>query len=49
VEEVLEDVAADWEGGARITSAIGYEPAPALDAPWAQATLAALASPRARG
>ncbi len=49
VEEVLEDVAADWEGGARITSAIGYEPAPALDAPWAQATLAALANPRARG
>jgi hypothetical protein len=49
VEEVLQDSAADWEGGARITSAIRYEPAPALEAPWAQATLAALASPRARG
>jgi hypothetical protein len=49
VEEVLEDSAADWEGGTRITSGIRYEPAPTLDAPWAQATLAALASPRARG
>lgn len=48
VEEVLEDAAADWEGGMRITSGIEYRPAPALDAPWARATLAALATPRAR-
>jgi hypothetical protein len=48
VEEVLADAAADWEGGLRITTAIRYEPVPALDAPWALATLAALAEPRAR-
>lgn len=48
VEEVLEDAAAEWEGGMRITSAIEYRPVPALDAPWARATLAALAAPRAR-
>ena len=48
VDEVLEDAAADWEGGLRITSAIQYRPRPALDAPWARATLAALAAPRAR-
>jgi hypothetical protein len=48
VEEVLEDSPADWETGVRITSAIEYRPAPALDAPWVRATLAALASPRAR-
>jgi hypothetical protein len=48
VDEVLEDAAADWEGGMRITSAIEYRPVPALDAPWARATLAALAAPRAR-
>jgi hypothetical protein len=48
VEAVLEDAAADWEGGMRITSAIRYAPPPALDAPWARATLAALATPRAR-
>lgn len=48
VEEVLEDAAADWEGGMRITGAIRYEPAPRLDEPWARATLAALAVPRAR-
>jgi hypothetical protein len=48
VEEVLEDAPADWEGGMRITSAIRYAPAPALDEPWARATLAALAEPRAR-
>jgi hypothetical protein len=48
VEEVLEDEAGDWEGGARITGAIRYAPAPSLTEPWAQATLAALASPRAR-
>ena len=48
VEEVLEDAAADWEGGMRITSAVRYAPPPALDEPWARATLAALAEPRAR-
>jgi len=48
VEEVLEDAPADWEGGMRITGALRYAPAPTLDAPWARATLAALARPRAR-
>ena len=48
VEEVLEDAPAEWEGGMRITSAIRYAPAPTLDEPWARATLAALAEPRAR-
>jgi len=48
VQEVLEDAAADWEGGMRITGAIRYAPPPALDAPWARATLAVLATPRAR-
>lgn len=48
VEEVLEDAAADWEAGMRITSGIQYRPVPSLDAPWARATLAALAAPRAR-
>ena len=48
VEEVLEDAAAEWEGGMRITGALRYAPAPALDEPWARATLAALAEPRAR-
>jgi len=48
VEEVLEDAAAEWEGGMRITQAIEYRPAPTLEEPWAQATLAALAEPRAR-
>jgi hypothetical protein len=48
VEDVLEDAAADWEGGMRITGAIRYEPAPRLDEAWARATLAALAEPRAR-
>ncbi|MGH7391071.1 MAG: pyridoxamine 5'-phosphate oxidase family protein [Candidatus Rokuibacteriota bacterium] len=48
VEEVLEDAAAEWEGGMRITRAIEYAPAPALTEPWARATLAALAEPRAR-
>lgn len=48
VEEVLEDAAAEWEGGTRLTSAIRYEPAPSLDEPWARVTLAALATPRAR-
>ena len=48
VEDVLEDAAADWEGGMRITGAMRYEPAPRLDEAWANATLAALATPRAR-
>jgi hypothetical protein len=48
VEDVLEDAAADWEAGMRITDPIRYAPAPTLDEPWARATLAALASPRAR-
>jgi hypothetical protein len=48
VEEVLEDAAAEWEGGMRITGAITYAPAPTLEEPWARATLAALAAPRAR-
>ena len=48
VEEVLEDAAADWEGGMRITSGVRYAPPPTLDEPWARATLAALAEPRAR-
>jgi hypothetical protein len=48
VEEVLEDAAAEWEGGMRITSGIRYAPPPTLAEPWARATLAALAVPRAR-
>lgn len=48
VEEVLEDAAADWEAGTRITSGATYRPLPPLEAPWARATLAALAEPRAR-
>lgn len=48
VEEVLEDAPADFEGAARITSGIRYAPSPTLEEPWAQATLTALASPRAR-
>jgi len=48
VDEVLEDAAADWEGGMRITSGVHYAPAPTLDEPWARATLAALTEPRAR-
>ena len=48
VEDVLEDAAADWEGGMRITQASRYSPAPTLEEPWARATLAALATPRSR-
>ena len=48
VEDVLEDAAAEWEGALRITGAVTYAPAPSLDAPWARATLDALAAPRAR-
>ena len=43
VEEVLEDAAAEWEGGMRITGGVTYAPVPSLDAPWAKATLQALA------
>jgi hypothetical protein len=48
VEDVLEDAAAEWEGGMAITVGIQYRPVPSLDEPWARATLAALAAPRAR-
>jgi hypothetical protein len=48
VEDVLEDAAAEWEGGMRITHPIRYAPPPTLDEPWARVTLAALAEPRAR-
>jgi len=48
VTDVLQDAAADWEAGMAITSAIAYRPVPSLDAPWARATLAGLAAPRAR-
>lgn len=44
VEEVLEDAPADWEGGMRITTGIGYGPVPTLEEPWARATLEALSS-----
>ena len=45
VEDVLEDSAADYERGARITSGLTYAPVPALDSEWARATLAALRHP----
>ena len=48
VEEVLEDAAAEWEAGMRITQGVRYAPPPTLEEPWAKATLAALAKPRAR-
>ena len=48
VEQVLEDTPADWEAGVGITAAMRYGPVPTLAEPWARATLAALASPRAR-
>ena len=48
VEQVVEDSAADWEDGTRITGTIRYEPAPTLAEPWARATMTALATPRAR-
>ncbi len=49
VEGVLEDAPTDWEVGMGITAAPQYRPLPTLDEPWARATLAALATPRARG
>jgi hypothetical protein len=48
VEEVIEDSAAEWEGGTRVTDTIRYAPIAPLDSPWARATVAALAAPRAR-
>jgi hypothetical protein len=48
VVEKREDAAADWEAGMRVTEAIRYAPAPTLSEPWARATIAALAAPRAR-
>lgn len=48
VEQVLEDSAADWEAGTRISQPIRYEPLPSLAEPWARATVTALAAPRAR-
>jgi hypothetical protein len=47
VEDVLEDAAADYEEGARITGGLTYAPVPALDSEWALATLAALRLERA--
>jgi hypothetical protein len=48
VESVLEDAPTDWEAGMGITTASQYRPLPTLGEPWAVATLAALATPRAR-
>ncbi len=48
VTDVLEDAVADWEAGMAITGLLAYRPVPSLDAPWARATLAGLATPRAR-
>ena len=51
VEDVLEDAEMEWvagEAGIRVTGAITYAPPRALDTAWARATLAALATPRAR-
>ena len=48
VEEVREDAATDWEAGMHIPEPIRYAPPPTLGEPWARATLAALAAPRAR-
>jgi hypothetical protein len=48
VEDVLDDAPADWEGGVQITTGPRYAPLPDVTQPWARATLAALASPRAR-
>ena len=48
VEQVVEDNAASWEHGMRISQPIRYEPVPSLAEPWARATVTALATPRAR-
>jgi flavin reductase (DIM6/NTAB) family NADH-FMN oxidoreductase RutF len=42
VKDVLEDDALAWEGGARITSGIVYDPAPSFDTPEIKAALALL-------
>src|SRR5262249_15402252 len=42
VEDVLEDAAAEWEGGARITAGIGYAPVLGVDSPQVRQTLALL-------
>jgi hypothetical protein len=47
VEDVLEDSAADYERGARITSGLTYAPVPSLDSEWARTTLALLRLERA--
>lgn len=47
VDDVLEDMAAAWEGGARITGGIAYAPVPSLEGPEAEATLALLRRERA--
>ena len=47
VEDVREDTSPPEEAGARIVTALRYEPAD-LTSAWARATLAALAQPRAR-
>ena len=47
VEDVREDTSPPEEAGARIATALRYEPAD-LTSAWARATLAALARPRAR-
>ena len=48
VEELREDTATAEEACARIVAGPRYAPARALDSAWARATLAALATPRAR-
>jgi hypothetical protein len=47
IEEVREDRAAEAEAGAAIVQGLRYAPAD-LDSAWAQATLAAVKTPRAR-
>ena len=42
VEDVLEDSAAEWEGGARIVAGIGYAPILGLDSPQVRQTMALL-------
>jgi hypothetical protein len=48
VEQVIEDSAADWEAGMKVTTPTQYAPVPTLEEPWAKITLAALETPRAR-
>jgi hypothetical protein len=44
VEDVLEDAAAEWESGMRITGGATYAPVPPLDQPQVKATVNALTS-----